>query len=157
CLNDACHELMSGLAEPGVRLISMREFEAGDEALLAARQNRSLIEYYFTCTPSLIRFVLRRCVAASDTVTYVDGDLYFFSSPDCLYDELAGSSVSLIPHRFPESQRQREIYGLYNVGWLTFRNDPNGLAVVSWWRDRCNEWCFDRLEGDRFADQKYLD
>jgi hypothetical protein len=156
CLNDVCHEIMTAIAEPGVRLISMTEFEAGDDALLAARENRSLIEYYFTCTPSLIQFVLRRC-SAGQTVTYVDGDLYFFTSPLCLHEELGNNSVSLIPHRFPESQRQREIYGLYNVGWLTFRNDPNGLAVVSWWRDRCNEWCFDRLEGERFADQKYLD
>jgi hypothetical protein len=156
CLSDDCHRIMTAVAERGVRLISMADFEAGDAALRAARADRSLIEYYFTCTPSLIRFVLAKC-AAGETVTYVDGDLYFFSDPACLHEELSDSSVSLIPHRFPESQRQREIYGLYNVGWMTFRNDANGNAMVGWWRDRCNEWCFDRLEGDRFADQKYLD
>jgi hypothetical protein len=156
CLNEACHRLMTAVAEPGVHLVSMAQFEAGDAALSAARHNRSLIEYYFTCTPSLIRFVLQRC-AAPDSVTYVDGDLYFFSTPVCLHEELGDQSASLIAHRFPEGQRQREVYGLYNVGWLTFRNDPQGLAVVNWWRDRCNEWCYDRLDGERFADQKYLD
>jgi hypothetical protein len=62
-----------------------------------------------------------------------------------------------VPHRFPAASVGREKYGKYNVGWLTFRRDAQGLACLAWWRDRCLEWCYDRLEGDRFGDQKYLD
>jgi hypothetical protein len=156
CLDGQCHRIMTAIAEPGVRLISIEEFEAGDEELATAKRNRSLIEYYFTCTPSLIGFVLRR-VEHDELVTYVDGDLYFYADPACLYDELGSGSVSLIPHRFPDALREREVYGLYNVGWLSFRNDARGVAVANWWRERCNEWCYDRLEGECFADQKYLD
>jgi hypothetical protein len=156
CLDRRCFELMSALNEPRVNLIELADFEAGDEALAAARRDRSLIEYYFTCTPSLILYVLQRC-GAGDPVTYVDGDLYFFSDPAPLYEELGAGSVSLIPHRFPEALREKERYGKYNVGWLTFRNDQRGVAAARWWRERCNEWCFDVLEHDRFADQKYLD
>ena len=28
---------------------------------------------------------------------------------------------------------------------------------MNWWRERCLEWCHDRVEDGRFADQKYLD
>jgi hypothetical protein len=156
CFDQQCHQLMSGIGEANVRLVTMSEFEADDEPLRRAKQNRGLVEYYFTCTPSLVRFVLQHC-APGDTVTYVDGDLYFFSSPLVLHQEAAADSVALISHRFIESQREREIYGRYNVGWLTFRADEAGRAAVAWWRERCNEWCYDRVEGDRFADQKYLD
>ena len=31
------------------------------------------------------------------------------------------------------------------------------MNCLDWWRDRCLEHCHDRLEHDRFADQKYLD
>ena len=156
CLDELCFQLMSAINEPNVRLIGMEEFEEGDEGLAAARKDRSLVEYYFTCTPSLVRFVLQRA-AEGDTVTYLDADLFFFSDPSPLHAELGSDSVAIVAHRFTEELRDREEYGKYNVGWLTFRNDERGRAVQEWWRNRCNEWCFDRLEGDRFADQKYLE
>lgn len=156
CLDAKCFSLMKDIAEPYVHLISMADFESGDAALQIAKGNRTLIEYYFTCTPSLIRYVLARCLP-NDYVTYVDSDLLFLNDPVSLYEELGDGAVSIIPHRFSDELRSREIYGLYNVGWLTFRNDSRGNAVANWWRDRCNEWCYDRLEGDKFADQKYLD
>jgi len=53
CMDAACYETLSALALPDVHLIAREDFEAGDEGLLAAKQTRSLIEYYFTCTPSL--------------------------------------------------------------------------------------------------------
>jgi len=48
-------------------------------------------------------------------------------------------------------------FGTYNVGWVGARNDADAAAVISWWRDRCIEWCHDYVDGDRFADQGYLD
>jgi hypothetical protein len=156
CLDKLCFDLMTQVNEPNVHLVSREEFEQGDAALEAARKNRSLVEYYFTCTPSLVGYVLQRA-AIGDSVTYLDADLFFFSNPAPLHEELGGGAVSIVSHRFTEALKDRERYGKYNVGWLTFRNDARGRAVQEWWRDRCNEWCFDRLEGDRFADQKYLE
>jgi hypothetical protein len=156
CLSDECFQALSELEERGVNLVRIDDLETAYPALGEARRNRTTIEFYFTCTPSLVRFVLRQAGEGA-VVTYVDGDLYFFSDPEPLFAELGHNSVSIIPHRFPPRLRHLEKFGLYNVGWMSFRNDPRGQAVASWWQDRCNEWCYDILDGDRFADQKYLD
>ena len=99
CLNDAAYKALAALNEPGVRLVALSEIEAGDEALSGAKSDgRSLVEYYFTLTPSLIRFVMTH--SGADIVSYLDGDLYFFANPRPIYDEMADQSVLLIPHGF---------------------------------------------------------
>jgi hypothetical protein len=61
-----------------------------------------------------------------------------------------------VGHRFPAHLRQREeLNGTYNVGFLSLRGNSVGLQCLSWWRERCLEWCYDRPENGRFADQKY--
>jgi hypothetical protein len=50
-----------------------------------------------------------------------------------------------------------EKYGKFNAGMISFKNDGVGRLCLEWWQKKCTEWCFDRLDGNRFADQKYLD
>lgn len=156
CLSEECHRALTLLALPQLVPIRLEEFEAGNAALASAKKNRSTIEYYFTCTASLMDWILARDPEIA-VLTYLDSDMFFFSSPAPIFQAFEGYSSLIIEHRFPSALKDREIYGKYNVGWASFRRDPDGLACLAWWRDRCLEWCYDRLEGDRFADQKYLD
>jgi hypothetical protein len=156
CLSEECHAALTRLAMPSLVPIRLADFEAGNQLLAAAKDNRSLIEYYFTCTASLLDWLFKTWPEI-DVLTYLDGDLYFYSDPEPIFDAFQGYSSLIIGHRFPPQRKAMEAYGLYNVGWLSFRRDADGLACLAWWRDRCLEWCYDRLEDDRFADQKYLD
>jgi hypothetical protein len=156
CLDDECHAALQRLRLPSVQLIRQHDFERGDEPLQAARRDRSLVEYYFTCTPSLPRFVLQADPSVS-MVTYLDADLFFFASPEPLFEEIGDRSIAIVPHRFPPAMRHWQAYGIYNVGWLTFRRSPAALTCLEWWREQCLAWCGDRADGVRFADQKYLD
>jgi hypothetical protein len=128
CFDDPALDVLSKLDIPEIRPVSLRTLEENDPDLQKAKQGRSLVEYYFTCTPSWPLYLLNR---------YPDMDR--------------------IAHRFPEHLRHKEIYGIYNVGLLSFQNDSRGKECLHWWRERCLEWCFDRPEEGRFADQKYLD
>jgi hypothetical protein len=95
------------------------------------------VEYYFTCTPSLPLYVLKHN-AEIDVISYLDADLYFFSHPAPIYEELGDQSILIVGHRFPAHLRQREeLNGTYNVGFLSLRGNSVGLQCLSWWRERC--------------------
>ena len=155
CLDEATHAALVNLREDTIQPIPLADFEQGDDGLLAAKANRTSVEYYFTCTPSLPLFVLRRDPTI-ETVTYLDADLLFYSDPRPLLATGDGRSVSIIPHGFPRELQHLAIHGTYNVGLLSFRNDPAGRACLQRWRAQCLEWCYDRLEDGKFADQGYL-
>ncbi len=156
CMDSAAYDSLKELRLPRITPIMLDALEEADPDLLHSKNNRSKIEYYFTCTPALPRYIMNRRNEV-DLITYLDADLFFFSDPAPLFDELGNGSVAIVGHRFPASLRDREQYGIYNVGWLSFRRDDAGLECLEWWRARCIEWCYDRVEGNRFADQKYLD
>ena len=156
CMDTASHETIQRLGLPGLEPIAVADFERDDEALRAAKAGRSRAEYFFTCTPSLPLYILEHWPEV-DLITYLDSDMFFFSHPRALFDELGDGSVAVIGHRFSRVNRSRRQFGIYNVGWVSFRRDAEGMRCLRWWRERCLEWCYDRVEPTRYADQKYLD
>lgn len=155
CLDVQTEVLLKRLELPQVRPVPRQEFERNDTALAAARIGRSRTEYYFTCTPSWLCYLFDH-YAEIDLVTYVDADLFFFTSPEPLFKELGAASIQLIEHRFPPRLQHLAVYGRFNVGWISVRRDASGLGFTRWWRERCLEWCYNRLESGRYADQGYL-
>jgi len=151
-----CLDILRRLKLPDVYTIALEELEADNKELLAVKKARSRIEYYFTCTPSLPLYILNNRTEV-DTITYLDADLFFFANPAPIYNEFNGHSIAIIPHRFPPDLRNQERRGIYNVGYLSFKRDQYALTCLHWWRDKCIEWCYDRVENNRYADQKYLD
>jgi hypothetical protein len=157
CFDVETLSALRGWNVPDLVPIPLDDFEQSDTALAVAKVTRSAVEYYFTCTPSVLLYVLARNPDV-DVLSYVDADLFFFSDPAPLYQELGSDSVLIIEHRFPEHLRHNEtLHGIYNVGLVAFRNDRVGHSVLAWWRERCLERCSDRASDGHFADQKYLD
>lgn len=156
CLDSATKQAILGLDLPSVDLVTVETLEAWDPGLAHARANRTRVEYYFTCKPVLMAYVLQHSQSPS-RVTYLDSDLFYFSPPTALDAELAGTSVALTPHRFPLNLYERRKYGEFNAGWVSAAADSEGREFLKWWRDRCIDWCQMTVEPDRFADQKYLD
>lgn len=154
CMDDLTYDLLSRSKLAHARLIRRVDFE--DPELLAVKPTRTVAEYCWTCTPSLPLYVLDNNPAI-DLITYLDADLWFFASPEPVFDEFGGASTLIVEHRFTPRFQPYEVNGKYNVEWLTFRRDAHGLETLRWWREKCIEWCFYRVEPDRMGDQKYLD
>lgn len=145
--------ILKEMALQNVTVISLEEFE--DDRLLAVKSTRSKGEYCWTCTSSTIYYCIN--TFKLDHCTYIDADLYFFSNPNVLVDEMGDSSVLITEHRYTKRYDQSAASGVYCVQFITFRNVPAGMKALTWWRDRCIEWCYDRFEDGKFGDQKYLD
>jgi hypothetical protein len=156
CMDEAVHQNFLRLALPDVTLIPLRELET--PRLCAAKPGRTASEYCWTCTPVIIQAVLERDPTIG-RVTYLDGDLFFFDRPALLLDELNAASkhVQITEQAWEPGRDYGALYGRFCVQFVTFTQAPQAADVLMWWRERCLEWCYNRFEEGKFADQKYLD
>ena len=155
-LDDHTRQTIVALGIPELRVVALEAIEASTPALLNTKKSRSRIEYYFTLTPFLPLHLLEQHPEI-ELITYLDADLYFYESPEPVLDELADRSILICEHRYSKHLSGKMEYGRYNVQFQGFRRDAAGLACLQRWRDQCLDWCYDRVEGERYADQKYLD
>lgn len=121
--------------------------------LLAVKPTRTKAEYCWTSGPSVIWHFLKKYDLPD--ITYLDSDLYFMGNPKVIYDEIKDSSVAITEQGLSEDRAK--LYGRYCVQYMFFKNNDEGCNTLAWWRDRCIEWCYQRFEGDKYGDQKYLD
>lgn len=155
CFDEECVKEIETLCLKHATVIPLESFEAGDRQLIEVKKNRTRLEYYYTCGPSLPLYVLNNYLEV-DLITYLDADLFFYSDPQILLDEMNTYSIGITYQRFPQFGKEPKT-GRFNVGWLSFRRDDNGIACLEWWRKKCIEWCYERFEDGKYADQLYLD
>jgi hypothetical protein len=155
CLDDQAHQYFQKNKHDQVVHFSLADVENKFPELKVSKANRTKVEYIFTLSPFLPLYVFETFPSVQ-MITSLDADLYFFSDPAVLFPE-NDFSVQITPHRFTPKLKGSETFGLYNVSFQTFRRDEAGLAILKEWAVNCAEWCYYKHEGDKFADQKYLD
>ena len=117
------------------------------------KEDRNRAEYCWTCGPSVIYHFLTYYNLLD--ITYLDSDLFFIGKPQIAFDEIGDASVAITEQGISEASAK--MYGRYCVQFVFFRNNSNGINALTWWRDACVDWCYQRFEEGRFGDQKYLD
>lgn len=150
---DESYKVLTQLGLKNTTIISLEEFE--DEELLKVKPTRTAGEYCWTCSSSIILYCLQKFKL--DYCTYIDADLYFYSNPKSLLEEIGDNSILLTEHRYTPTRDLTETSGKYCVQFITFKNDERGLKALNWWRNSCLDWCYARFEDGKFGDQKYLD
>src|SRR5574341_530583 len=156
CVDQKAVDNLSLRGMKDVTLVTMADLDAFDGTLHEVKKNRSPLEFYFTCKSFLCLYIFANYPAVN-LLTYLDADLFFFGRPSIVEEEMIGSSIGLTGHRFPAFLKKLEQFGMFNAGFVSFRRDDEGLACLTWWRDRCTEWCHDYVDNGRYADQRYLD
>lgn len=150
---DESLNLLTQLQLKHVTIVSLADFETPE--LLEVKKTRTAGEYCWTCTPAIIEHVLNHF--QEPHCTYLDADLYFFSDPSVLIDEMGDNQILLTEHRYTPKYDHAKVSGIYCVQFMCFKAQPHGLEALAWWREKCLEWCHAWVEPDRFGDQKYLD
>lgn len=154
CMDTYCYEILANLRISNVHLIPLPDIE--NDELKKVKQQRGVAEYCWTLSPCLPHYILEK-YEHIDFITYLDADVFFYSSLDPIFREIENASIVIIEHRFTPRLKIQEIKGRFCVEWVSFRRDVEGLACLNRWREQCIEWCFYRLEEGRMGDQKYLD
>jgi hypothetical protein len=95
----------------------------------------------------------------------------YFDTDICVYDKLtpieelmADASIVLSPHfvtPLPEDGKyplERDVLGsgLYNGGFVGFRNDANGAAFIQWWQERLKDQGYVNVCEGMMVDQLWL-
>ena len=154
CMDDVTYLILKKLNLNFAKLIPIKDFES--EELLTVKPDRSVAEYCWTCAPCLPAYIFENNLDV-DFITYLDSDLLFFSSLQPIYEEIKDASSVITEHRFAPKFMGSIVNGRYCVQWVSFRRDLNGLETLYWWKEKCIEWCYYKVEKDRMGDQKYLD
>lgn len=150
CIDDFSYNYLKQFNKKDIQLISLKEIEEKYLSLKYAKKNRQTVEYYFTLSPFLPLYILENFNV--DIINYIDSDLYFFETPRNIINLLKDNSIIIVEHGI-KTQR----FGKFNVGWLTFRNNALSKSCLKEWGNDCINWCYDYVEEEKYADQKYLD
>ena len=158
CFDDKSYEVLNDLKLKHAVIIHHSKIE--DEELLRLKEERSKAEYCWTCTPVIIEYVLKHY--GEPNCTYIDADLYFFRSPQVLFDEIdeAEANIVITEHRFKDNWNGRRLCrrsGKYCVEFNYFDQSQNAWKALTWWKAKCFEWCYHLYEPERMGDQKYLE
>jgi hypothetical protein len=161
CLDDFTFEYLNSLNYDYVIPIHLNELEEFDQDLKSVKNSRTIIEYYFTLSPCLPLFILKKNPKLK-WICSLDADIYFFSNPNKLFHNFIDSySILITPHKFTDCLKTMgyEKYGKFNVSFQAFKNNTIGLKCLEKWKLQCISWCKDYYDEEIncFADQKYLD
>lgn len=123
-------------------------------SLREIKSDRTLTETCWTMKPLLCSYIMDQ-YSEIDHLVYCDADMYFFSSAKPLFDAWSTYSIFLSKQRSTEEVER--MHGIYQAGLIGFKQEPNSIKILNWWKEKCLEWCYDSsFDPTRWGDQKYL-
>jgi len=154
-IDEPASSALRALDLPNVTVLDLLDIETSE--LLSVKPLRTRGEYCWTLTP-FTPTVVFEADPAVQRVTYVDSDLWFTASPDAVFEEFdrSGRAVMITDHAYAPEHDQALASGRFCVQFMPFVRDSS-QSVLTWWQERCIEWCYARFEDGKFGDQKYLD
>jgi len=141
----------------GVTLRGLGSLTVGSAPEILAKYRGDALRW--GCKPLIIGQLLQE---GYDKVIYVDNDIFFYSSPDFLFNLLDAHTVLLTPHFYPADPTREQHWleanfrvGLFNAGFVAV--GQGGRKAMEWWAGCCAYNIRKSSWRGLFDDQKYLD
>lgn len=140
-LDDETRDVLKSLYLPNVSIVKRDWFEA-EMDLAKLKATRTYQEWCWTLASQLTEFLISKAGIAE--CTYLDSDLFTFADMEPVFDEIGIRSIAITPHQFPDNPEKPRLQksGIYNVGFIHFKNTEAGKACLEQWaaqvRDRCS-------------------
>lgn len=154
-MDDVVANYLPSLEHKNLIIITVQDIKEMYPVLDRLQQERTRGEFCWTLSSFSIQYAIRKFNL--DSCTYLDCDVCFYNDPQLLFDELGDKSVLITEHNYTPEYDQSATSGKYCVQFVYFKNNPDGNKVLEYWRSKCEEWCYNRMEDGKFGDQKYLD
>lgn len=155
-MDKKCSYILKDLNCEKINILDYDDFE--DDDLKRIKLERGRAEFCWTCTAKLVKYVQDKYKL--EIVTYIDADLYFYSDPVVLIDEMVneGKSVQIIEHNFRKFERREaeRSAGRFCVEFNTFLNNQSAREVLLSWEKDCVQECSYGENDECMGDQKYL-
>jgi len=97
-----------------------------------------------------------------EKLIYVDNDIYFYQSPEVIFQSFNNSDILLTPHFYPSDPTKHQNWleanyrvGLYNAGFIGVTKEAT--QFLNWWTECCLYNMKKSYWRGLFDDQKYLD
>jgi len=140
--------------------VPLDDLDIPDLQGMAHRYN--ITEFNTAVKPYAFAYLFRKI--GREKVIYLDPDILVMTPLQEVAEALEeGAECVLTPHLLEPaehaemSDNKMLLFGIYNLGFVAFRNTPDVLTIVDWWARRLEFGCVIKLEEGLFVDQKWAD
>ncbi len=155
---DGCDQKLDSLPNIHFYNISTIKEAAIGKKIYDKYYHESMDRFRWSCKSVFMIYLLNNRV---DKLLYLDSDLFFFSDPSFLFEELSRNHILLSPH-FRTSDPaidyhdygRNNTHGLFNGGFIGSNKD--GIPALKWWSEVCGNVCEKRTKKGYYVDQSHL-
>lgn len=157
CMHDVVYQILKKIGIEEVEPIQLSEVESDE--LRRIKRERHFHAYCWTMKPVLLSYVMEK-YRDCQYYAHLDADLFFFDSPDHIFNESPDSSLFLTHHRNSRDfLKYYGVTGIFNTGFVGCKNDETARKAITKWKYQCVEYC--PIKEDRvrklFGDQRYVE
>jgi len=123
----------------------------------------NVTEFCTSVKPSCFKYVFNNLKA--EKAIYFDPDIFVFNDLGTIFKDLEYKEIVVTPHyitpqiHYTGNQKESDtlFVGIYNFGFVAFKNTPNNLFILNWWENRLSNQCYADRQESLHTDQRWAD